>query len=691
MDPILDRLNPPQREAASTIEGPLLVLAGAGTGKTSVITSRIAYMIRQGVLPSSILGVTFTNKAAREMRERINKIVPIEQARLVTLGTFHSFCSRVLRRDIHLAGNFNSKFSIADDADQKSLLRQAAAEIGFSKNDAPTDEAAAFISHAKNKLFDPADAYEDARQNRPSDLKLAEIYERYQKILELQNTVDFDDMLLLTLRIFEKYPARLDYYRDIYRYLLVDEYQDTNAAQFKIIQLLAGDRQNICVVGDDDQSIYAWRGADVSNILDFPKHFPGTKQIKLEQNYRSTNKILKAANAVIAVNDFRYSKNLWSAKGDGENIRLIKAKDGEDEAEFVVNTIRNLTARGEYNYKDCAILYRSNHLSRIFEQHFRKYGIRPHIVGGQEFFQRKEVKDAAAYLKLILNPRDDQSLLRVIGVPPRGIGDKAVERMRDLQKVSPTSSLLDIMADPAYLSSVSAPASKASKEFIETLSVFRTRFEQEESIYKCTHDFLDEIGYLHGMQRIYRDREETEKRLENVMEFINYIGQFEFSFAHDHQRKPKLTDFVEAYSLMDENDRTEDDDDRDAPIMSTVHASKGLEYPVVFIIGMEHNLFPHERSIRENSLDEERRLFYVAITRARQLLFITFAGQRFKFKEFVRQSPSPFLQDLPEDIVDRNVPEELVYQASDESKIKAFENIFQILDEDESQDNQYDF
>ena len=689
MSSLLDRLNPPQREAVTTIEGPLLVLAGAGTGKTSVITSRIAYMIQNGVSPAAILGVTFTNKAAKEMRERLNRIVPFEDARRVTLGTFHSFCSRVLRRDIAYAGNFNSKFSIADDSDQKSILRQAAAELGFSKDAAPTDEAAAFISHAKNRLLDPAAAYEEAKQEHPSQLRLAEIYERYQKMLELQNIVDFDDMLMLSLKIFENHPEILEHYREVYRYLLVDEYQDTNLAQFRILRLLAGERANICVVGDDDQSIYAWRGADVSNILDFPSLFPGARKIKLEQNYRSTNKILDAANAVISRNDSRYDKNLWSAKGSGENLRLVKAKDGEAEALFVVNTIRNLAAGGEYNLRDCAVLYRSNHLSRAFEQQFRKYGIRPKIVGGQEFFQRKEVKDAAAYLKLILNERDDQSLLRVLGVPPRGIGDKAIERLRELQKVSPVMSLMEIMSEPTYLNSISPGASKASSQFAATVSEFRSRFQEASSLAGCARDYLDEIGYLHGMQRIYKDRAEAEKRLENVTEFLNYIGQFELSFHQENRRRASLLDFVESYSLLDENDRTEEDEDEDAPVMSTVHAAKGLEWPVVFIVGMEQNVFPHERSLRENGLDEERRLFYVAITRARELLYLTYCGERFKYREFIRQFPSPFLLDLPPEIVDRDVPENLTFEASDDNKIRAYENIFRLLDEEPEDD--YDF
>ncbi len=680
---LLGKLNAPQREAATTIDGPLLVLAGAGTGKTSVITTRIAYMISQGIPPGAILGVTFTNKAAREMRERLDKLVAPELSREVTLGTFHSFCGRVLRRDIHLAGNYNSKFSIADDSDQKSILRQAAAELGYTKEDAPTDEAAMFISHSKNKLLDPDDAMAEAQANDTRNIPLAEIYERYQKKLELQNIVDFDDMLMLTLRIFEKSPETLKHYREKYRYLLVDEYQDTNTAQFRIIQLLAGESMNLCVVGDDDQSIYAWRGADVSNILDFPNLFPGTKQVKLEQNYRSTNKILDAANAVIGRNSDRYDKNLWSAKGMGENLSLVRTNSGEEEAQFVVNTIRNAVARGEYRYSDFAILYRSNHLSRIFEQEFRKYGIRPKIVGGQEFFQRKEVKDAAAYLKLILNHRDDQSLLRVLGVPARGIGDKAVERMRDLQKAAPTLSLLDILTDSAYLESVSSTARNSSRSFAELIAAYREKFNESTNLYTTVRDYLDEIGYLNGLQRIYRDRAESENRRENVLEFINYIGLFSYHYEQKEQKHPSLQDFMESYSLMDDNDRTEEDDDTDAPIMSTVHAAKGLEFPCVFIIGMEQNIFPHERALREDGLQEERRLFYVAITRAREKLFLTLSGTRFKYREFVHQLPSPFLSELPEDIVDKNMPDDFYRVADENTQRAAFENMLRILDDDE--------
>lgn len=676
---ILDGLNPEQLEAVRTTEGPVLVLAGAGTGKTRVITARIAYMIEQGIDPASILGVTFTNKAAKEMRERIRKIVPAEAAAAVTLGTFHSFCARVLRRDIRYAGNYDSNYSIADTADQTSIARQAAAELGYAKDEIPTAEVVNFIGHCKNRMWTPEDALNDAAENRPANQVLAEVYERYQKLLELQNMVDFDDMLLLTVRILEEHPDVLKRYRETYKYLLVDEYQDTNAAQFRLIQLLAGERKNLCVVGDDDQSIYAWRGADVSNILDFPRYFPGTKEIKLEQNYRSTNNILATANAVIAPNSARYSKNLWSSKGQGEIIRIMRLDNGDAEARFVVNAIFDLKASNpDYNYSDFAILYRSNYLSRAFEMAFRNVGIRPKIIGGQEFFQRKEVKDAAAYLKLVQNPRDDQSLLRIISLPPRGIGDKAILSLRNLRHVSgiPLAELLD---HPDYLKTISSTAAAGARGLAAALKNAKALFAEPGDLYSKAYQLLKETGYIDGLQRIYKDIKEAETRRENVFEFLNYIGKFE----NEKTGPCYLADFLESYSLMDDNDRTEDDDDRDAPIMTTVHASKGLEFPVVFVVGMEQNLFPHERSLAEGSEEEERRLFYVAVTRAREQLFLTCAGERYKFKEYVRQIPSHFLKDVPEDISENLLGDQFFKVADTASQIAMFENLMRQLAEDD--------
>ena len=685
---VLDGLNPQQREAAMTTEGPVLVLAGAGTGKTKVITTRIAYMVlEKQIPPESILGVTFTNKAAKEMQERLRKVIPPEAATAVTLGTFHSFCARVLRRDIRYAGNYDSNYGIADTADQTSIARQAAAELGYSKEEIPTAEAVAYIGRCKNRMWGPEDALNDAAQNRPAEQILAEIYERYQKLLELQNVVDFDDMLLLTVRILEQHPEVLKRYQETYRYLLVDEYQDTNAAQFRLIQLLAGSTKNLCVVGDDDQSIYAWRGADVSNILDFPKYFEGTKQIKLEQNYRSTNTILSTANAVIAPNSARYTKNLWSAKGQGEQIQIVRLKDGDLEAKFVVDAIFNMTCSGEYSYRDFAILYRSNYLSRAFEMAFRKIGVRPRIIGGQEFFQRKEVKDAAAYLKLVLNPRDDQSLLRIISLPPRGIGDKAIETLRKLRQVTgiPLSQLLD---NPEYLKSISAAAATGARNLAAALRNAKEAFSSTGNLSGKACSFLKETGYLDGLLRIYKDLKEAETRRENVFEFLNYMSKFEDDRTHSGE-PCQLADFIESYSLLDDNDRTEDDDDRDAPIMTTVHASKGLEFPIVFVVGMEQNLFPHERSLAEGNEEEERRLFYVAVTRAKEQLFLTCAKERYKFKEFVRQIPSRFLKDVPDELCQRSMAgdDTLFQMASEESQLAAFEDIMRALGDDDDDDD----
>ena len=684
---VLDGLNPQQREAAMTTEGPVLVLAGAGTGKTKVITTRIAYMVlEKQIPPESILGVTFTNKAAKEMQERLRKVIPPEAATAVTLGTFHSFCARVLRRDIRYAGNYDSNYGIADTADQTSIARQAAAELGYSKEEIPTAEAVAYIGRCKNRMWGPEDALNDAAQNRPAEQILAEIYERYQKLLELQNVVDFDDMLLLTVRILEQHPEVLKRYQETYRYLLVDEYQDTNAAQFRLIQLLAGSTKNLCVVGDDDQSIYAWRGADVSNILDFPKYFEGTKQIKLEQNYRSTNTILSTANAVIAPNSARYTKNLWSAKGQGEQIQIVRLKDGDLEAKFVVDAIFNMACSGEYSYRDFAILYRSNYLSRAFEMAFRKIGVRPRIIGGQEFFQRKEVKDAAAYLKLVLNPRDDQSLLRIISLPPRGIGDKAIETLRKLRQVTgiPLSQLLD---NPEYLKSISAAAATGARNLAAALRNAKEAFSNTGNLSGKACNFLKETGYLDGLLRIYKDLKEAETRRENVFEFLNYMSKFEDDRTHSGE-PCQLADFIESYSLLDDNDRTEDDDDRDAPIMTTVHASKGLEFPIVFVVGMEQNLFPHERSLAEGNEEEERRLFYVAVTRAKEQLFLTCAKERYKFKEFVRQIPSRFLKDVPDELCQRSMAgdDTLFQMASEESQLAAFEDIMRALGDDDDDD-----
>jgi superfamily I DNA/RNA helicase len=648
------------------------VLAGAGTGKTRVITSRIAHMIEEGIPPEQIAGMTFTNKAAAEMRERVAAMVPGAAADKVTLGTFHSFCARILRRDIAFAGNYNSNYSILDESDQLGIIKQASAELGFGKDEIPAKEVAAFIGRCKNQMQFPADV-----PSGGNDAFLA-IYERYQQILELQNALDFDDLLLLVLKIFKEQPECLARYQDKYRYLLVDEYQDTNAAQLKLLQYLTQFRQNICVVGDDDQSIYAWRGADVGNILNFPTYFPGAREIKLEQNYRSTNNILRAANSVISHNGARFDKSLWSTKGDGEEIKLAQLEDGDAEAEFVYNMMEHIIAANpDYCYRDFAVLYRSNYLSRTLEQVFHSHNIRPRIIGGQEFFQRKEVKDAVAYLKLVLNRRDDQSLLRVIGVPPRGIGDKAVMRLRDLRKAT-NSTMQELLTDSAFSECITKPAAKSAATLAESIRKAREAFSQPGGTADKVSDYLEDIGYLNGFLKIYRDSKEAESRQENVREFINSISYFEHN-APPGSDPLTLADWLEKFSLLDDSDRTkEDDDDRDAPVFSTVHAAKGMEFHIVFVVGMEEGLFPHERSMEESArgVEEERRLFYVAITRAREQLVITLARKRFKYGEYELHKPSRFLQDLPDGLGERfQTQDDLIPRVSEDAQRAAFESV----------------
>ena len=674
-DPILSCLNPEQAAAAGTIDGPVLVLAGAGTGKTRVITYRIAYMLRSGIPPEQILGMTFTNKAAREMRERLASLVDAAVARRVTLGTFHSFCIRILRREIAKLG-YLPAFTIADDSDQQGLLKQAAGALGCAQGEFPLSTVQAMISGWKNRLIQP----EEARRSADTTFEsvAAQIYEEYQLLLEMQNSLDFDDMLMLVYRLFTEHPDVLERYRDHYRYLLIDEYQDTNAAQFTIVKQLAGDRRNLCVVGDDDQSIYSWRGADISNILGFPEQFPGAKVVKLEQNYRSTARILNAANAVIGLNEKRHEKRLWSDLGEGEPVRVVTLENGEAEAEFIGNMIQQLKEQQpELNYRDFAILYRSNHLSRQLEQTLRRQGVPYRLVGGQEFFKRREIKDAVAYLKLLVNPRDDQSLLRILGTPPRGLAQKAVDALK-LHRKTKHRAMFELLGEEEFRKELTPKAAEAAAEFAAVCGKYRKEFEEPGNLAGKITAYLREIGYTDGLQRIYKDLKDAMKRRENLDEFINAIAQYE-----TRQAEPAtLLAYLENLALLEENDRVEEDSpDADAVTLTTVHASKGLEVPVVFVIAMERNIFPHERALEEGSADEELRLFYVAITRARRQLYLLRAKERMQRGISKPALPSPFLACLTEDLAEHPAPDELVKPASDDAVRAAFANIFRILHE----------
>jgi len=675
MNDLLSQLNPEQAAAAGTVNGPVLVLAGAGTGKTRVITYRIAYMLSTGILAEQILGMTFTNKAAREMRERLARLVDPKIAGKVTLGTFHSFCIRILRREAKKLG-YLPGFTIADDSDQQGLLKQAAGEAGCNTREGfPLAEVQSTIGRWKNKLLFPADAKRFAENS--FEESCATIYDHYQELLALQNSLDFDDMLLLVHKLFSDFPEVLERYRDRYRYLLIDEYQDTNAAQFTIVKQLTGENRNLCVVGDDDQSIYSWRGADISNILDFPQYFPGAKVVKLEQNYRSTSGILAAANAVIGVNHERHAKKLWSNLGAGDKVQVVKLAGGTEEAEFVAGMISQLkNSDANTSWSDFAILYRSNHLSREFEQALRRQQIPYRLVGGQEFYKRREIKDAVAYLKLLVNPHDDQSLLRILGTPPRGLAGKAVERLK-IGRASEHKPMLVQLGEEAFQKELTPKAADAAKELSDVFREYAEKFREPGHLASKMIGFLRAAGYLDGLQRIYKDLNDSMKRRENVDEFINAVAQFE-----QRQAEPQtLEAYLESFALLEENDRTDDsENDGDAVTLSTVHASKGLEFPVVFCVALERNLFPHERAVEDGSLAEELRLFYVAITRARRKLFITRATQRLQ-RGFLKPSlPSPFLELLNEDVADTPTPEELLRPASDDKVRQAFADIFKMLE-----------
>ena len=676
---ILSQLNPEQAAAAKTVNGPVLVLAGAGTGKTRVITYRIAYMLATGIAPESILGMTFTNKAAREMRERLSKLVDPGVAQRVTLGTFHSFCGRLLRREISALG-YLPGFTIADESDQLGIFKQAGASLGLGGDNFPFNAAFSCMNRWKNQLVTP----DAARRGADTEFEVlaAQIYDKYQELLELQNLIDFDDMLLLTWRLFKEHPDILKRCQERYRYLLVDEYQDTNGAQFALVKMLAGDSCNLCVVGDDDQSIYSWRGADIGNILDFPDVFPGAKVIKLEQNYRSCSAILNAANAVIGGGDVRrHGKKLWSALGEGVPPRIVALDNGESEAEYVAGMIEQLRRQrkdGRAPYSDFAVLYRSNQLSRQLEQALRSAQIPYRLFGGQQFFQRREIKDALAYLRIIVNPRDDQSLLRVLASPPRGLGAKAVETLKK-KRVLDHVPMFRTLCDQEFHKTLSRAGAEGAAEIARVCREFEKQFAEPGNIAGKTAAFLQACGYIDGLQKIYKDINDAVKRRDNIDEFISAIAQYESKVS----APLTLGEYLEACSLMEE-DNDDEASSGDAVTLSSIHAAKGLEFPVVFVVAMEKGIFPHERALEEGAGDEEKRLFYVAVTRAKDELYLLRAKARMQRGVTRPAQQSPFLGLLPEGVAERCEPGDLLKGASQEDLMKKFEEFYALLKKDVS-------
>ena len=645
----LKDLNETQLAAVQHTEGPLLIIAGAGSGKTRVLTYRIAYLLQvKGVPPWAILAVTFTNKAAREMRERVTRLIG-PAGEQVWVGTFHATCVQILRRHADRLG-FPRHFLIFDTADQLAAVKETLKELNLdSKRYEPRGVLAA-ISAAKNELLDPA-GY-NAQATDFWERTVARVYEGYQAKLKQNGAFDFDDLILATVRLFREDPAVLEQYQERFRYLMIDEYQDTNRAQYVLVNMLASRHRNLCVVGDADQSIYRFRGADIRNILDFERDYPDATVIKLEQNYRSTKRILEAANNVIANNLDRPEKNLWTHNPEGDPVIFYQAGDEREEAAFVGDEIRQGVLEEGRSYRDFAILYRTHAQSRTFEEEFIRRGIPYRIVSGVRFYERKEIKDLLAYLRLIFNPYDSLSLRRIINVPKRGIGDTTLSRLDDYAAAMGMP-LYETLNDEAALSELSPATAGKVRAFYELVEGWR-QLVGAVSLTALAERVLEESGYL---AELHAERTvEAEARIENLKEFLSVTRQFELEQAQD------LGAFLEHVALVSDVDAY--DPQADSVVMMTLHAAKGLEFPVVFLVGMEEGVFPHSRAIMEpGELEEERRLCYVGMTRAKERLYLTCAQQRMLYGEPVASAVSRFVGEIPEHLVE-NRSEEIRAQAA---------------------------
>ena len=634
-------LNNNQRAAVEAVNNPILIFAGAGSGKTRVLAYKIAYLLDQGiVVPEDVLAVTFTNKAAAVMRERVTRLIKEKHAPL-NIGTFHSICARILRNDIKHLG-FTSDFAIYDAADQVALLKVVMADMGVPKNSIIPKTARNRISYYKNKLIAHDVAMKSARTIQ--DRTIVDIYKVYQKALKKNNALDFDDLLNYPLEIFENHPGILGKYRKKWKYILVDEYQDTNRAQFLLVKMLAEKHKQICVVGDDDQSIYGWRGADIRNILDFGKAFPNCEVFTLEENYRSTQQILTAATAVVENNEDRADKNLSAIHGEGENLGLIETHDEMEEADAVISALEKEIKINKRTFNDFAILYRTNAQSRALEDSFRRNGIPYKIVGGTRFYERKEVKNLLGYLRLIVNLKDTISLRRVINFPPRGIGLKTVDKCV-LQATKDKKELFDVLNNPEPIN-IRGKQGESLVNFHNLIKKYNdllTKINASELV----RALVDETEILKYYKR--QDTLEDQERYANVMEVLNSVDEF-------MERNPGslLHDFLEEVSLLTDIDEWNEDENH--VTMMTVHSAKGLEFPVVFVTGLEDGLFPLSGALSErNLMEEERRLFYVALTRAQQMVYLLYATERRRtgsdswaglVSRFVREIPEQFLENI---------------------------------------------
>ena len=642
---LLNGMNPEQEKAVKKTEGPLLIMAGAGSGKTRVLTHRIAYLIvEKEVYPSKILAITFTNKAAREMRNRINSILGEGTGESMWVSTFHSMCVRILRRDIDRIG-FSKNFSILDTSDQLTVIKKILKDQNIDPKKYDPRSMLNAISSAKN-ICNDADMYRaQMNEQNPFEKTVSEVYTAYEKRLRQNQSLDFDDLIMTTLILFKRVPEVLEFYQNKFQYIHVDEYQDTNKAQYELVQMLAVKFKNICVVGDSDQSIYRWRGADIQNILSFEKDYPNATVIMLEQNYRSTERILQAANDVIGNNTSRYPKVLRTDNHEGEKIHFFRALNEQQESQFVVHVIQELIQKENRTLDDFAVLYRTNAQSRVMEEVLIKSNMSYTIVGGTKFYDRKEIKDLLAYLRLIANNNDDLSLARIINEPKRNIGATSFERMARYA-IDQDRSILDSLNEVDFMG-IPARAVNSVVEFSGLIQNF-TQMQEYVSVTELVEQILEKTGYRSMLKN--EKTIEAESRLENIEEFLSVTKAFE-----EQSDDKTLVSFLTDLALVSDIDKLDKDEDTSQGniILMTMHAAKGLEFPVVFIIGMEENIFPHSRSIGDDDeMEEERRLAYVGITRAEERLFITCAQSRTLYGRSSFNSPSRFIKEISDDIIE---------------------------------------
>ncbi|EJA6813801.1 UvrD-helicase domain-containing protein, partial [Clostridioides difficile] len=662
----LDTLNPAQREAVEKTEGPVLILAGAGSGKTKVLTTRIAYLIEdKGVQAPNILAITFTNKAANEMRERVEQNIGPE-TKDMWISTFHSCCVRILRKDINKIG-YNRSFVIYDSADQVTLVKDCLKELNLSDKVFEPKAVISAISGAKDKLYTPKQ-FKDINMADNRMVKIADIYALYQDRLKRNSALDFDDLILKTVELFKANDEVLAYYRSRFRYIMVDEYQDTSKAQYELIKLLAREHQNICVVGDDDQSIYGWRGADIRNILEFEKDYDNVHVVKLEQNYRSTQVILDAANKVISNNIERKRKKLWSEKKEGELIKIQLTGSEIEEADFIADSIAQIARKENRPYKDFAVLYRANAQARPVEDALNRSQIPYNIYGGTKFYERKEIKDLLAYLRVIQNPQDDISIKRIINVPRRGIGLRTIEKIEDRANLK-QESIYSVLIDIETNSDISTKARASISGFVDIIGTLRT-IKEVYPVSKLIEKVLDTTGYMDELVEIRNKNEkdltgkgeEAQDRIDNLREFISIALEFESSNDDTYENKD-LETFLTSIALTSESN---DEEDNDRVSLMTIHTSKGLEFPVVFLTGMEEGLFPISRAIKsmsDSQIEEERRLCYVGITRAKEELYMSLTEKRTLYGKTNVAIASRFMEELPEECIERlyKVKKELSY------------------------------